>query len=36
MASVLGKERAEAVILRVGRLEEVRDARDLVRLMRRP
>jgi 2-methylcitrate dehydratase PrpD len=34
MAPVLGRARADAVIARVNRLEAVRDARDLVRLMR--
>jgi 2-methylcitrate dehydratase PrpD len=36
MAPVLGKARADAVIARVDTIEDVRDARDLVRLMRRP
>jgi 2-methylcitrate dehydratase PrpD len=36
MAPVIGAARADAVIARVNRIEDVRDARDLVRLMRRP
>ncbi len=36
MAPVIGAGRADAVISRVNKIEEVRDARDLVRLMRRP
>ncbi len=35
MSPVIGAARADAVISRVNRIEEVRDARDLVRLMRR-
>ena len=34
MAPVIGEARADAVISRVGKIEEVRDVRDLVRLMR--
>ena len=35
MAPVIGAGRADAVISRVNKIEDVRDARDLVRLMRR-
>ena len=35
MSPVIGAARADAVISRVNRIEELRDARDLVRLMRR-